>query len=158
MRITKILFILALTVFCASSAHAALVFSTDFAQDGRYDVTWPMKTGEVVTVDVYVSNVPAPGLISMGFKLTYNPAQLVVESAAVDIVNWPQGPSVNEPQAGEVIFVGFRLAGMDGNNISLAKVTFRCVSEGTSELTLLRISDTYAGFVLDSEPAVVCKN
>ena len=152
MRIAKVLFILAFAVACASGAHAALVFNTDFAEDGLYDVTWPMKTDEAVTVAIYVSDVPAPGLISMGFKLTYNAARLEVESAAVDTVNWPQGATVDEPQPGEVDltgFLGFPFQGLAGDHIRLATVTFRCITEGTSELTLLKYGENYDGFVLD---------
>jgi len=150
MRITKILFILVFAVACASGAHAALVFNADFADDGLYNTSWPMKSGEVVTVAIYVSNVPVPGLISMGFKLSYDAARLSVVSAAVDTANWPQGATANEPQPGEINLTGFRqLQGLAGNDIRLATVTFRCIAEGTSDLILLKYGDSYDGFVLD---------
>jgi hypothetical protein len=92
MRKAIVLFILA--VAWASSAHAQLSFTADFVQDGAYENSWPMKAGDVVSVDIYVSNVPEPGLIAMGFKLTYDASRLEVVPAgtAVDADNWPVAP------------------------------------------------------------------
>jgi len=149
MRLAKILFFTAIAVACASGAHAALVFNADFAQDGPYEATWPMKPGAVVAVDIYVSNVPIPGLIAMGFKLSYNAARLEVESAVVDVVNWPTAQFEDWSVSGEVDLAGWRMAGLGGNNIRLATVTFRCISEGNSVLTLLKRSEDFDGFVLD---------
>ena len=80
MRKITVLLIIILTVAWSGVARAQLSFNADFARDGIYDTTWPMKVGEVATVDIYVSNVPEPGLISMGFKLTYDSDKLLVES------------------------------------------------------------------------------
>lgn len=41
------------------------------------------------------------------------------------------------------------MQGLAGDNIRLATITFRCISEGASELTLFKRSETYDGFVLD---------
>jgi hypothetical protein len=152
MRLAKILFFTAIAVACASGAHAALVFNADFAQDGRYEVTWPMKPGEVVVVDIYVSNVPAPGLIAMGFKLTYDPMLLAIDSADANIANWPsppQGPHVDMSVSGEIDIAGYRLQGLAGDNIPLCTVTLRCIAEGSSEFRLTRRGDDVDGFVLD---------
>jgi hypothetical protein len=156
MRRIKVFFIMAFAVAWASYAHAALVFNTGFAQDGTYDSSWPMRAGEVVAVDIYVSSVPTPGLISMGFKLTYDSSKLevVTSGTTVDTTNWPIG-SLRElidvtGDVEEIHMAGFRvLAGLAGDNIRLGTVTFRCKSEGTSEFKLLTRGDDYKGFVLD---------
>jgi len=156
MRKIIVFLIVVFGVVWVSYAEAALVFNADFAQEGTYDSSWPMKAGDVVSVDVYVSNVPAPGLISMGFKLTYDPGKLLVESAAVDEGNWPLAgvvdPSAYPSTSGELDMAGFRLTGLPGNNIRLGRMTLRCISEGTSALMLLIRGELYKGFVLDCDP------
>jgi hypothetical protein len=155
MRRIKVFFIMVFAVAWASYAHAALVFNADFAQDGTYDTSWPMKAGEVVTVDIYVSNVPAPGLISMGFKLTYDSSKLevVTSGTTVETTNWPARQYTEFIDAtgdiDEIDMSGFRFEGLAGNNIQLGTVTFRCKSEGTSEFSLLTRGGDYKGFVLD---------
>lgn len=157
MRKITVLFVLAFGLVWASNAHTALVFNADFAQDTTYDSSWPMKAGDVVTVDIYVSNVPAPGLISMGFKLTYDSEKLSVESAGVDQDNWPYpfaGGFVDLSTSGEIQMAGFRLVGLAENTIRLGTLTFRCISDGISALMLLPREkpvgeEPYEGFVLD---------
>jgi len=156
MRKIIVFLIVVFAVAWVSYADAALVFNADFAQDGTYDSSWPMKAGEVVTVDIYVSNVPAPGLISMGFKLTYDSSKLevVTSGTTVETTNWPYGPLPElidvTGDVDEIHMAGFRvLAGLAGDNIRLGAVTFRCKSEGTSEFKLLTRGGDYKGFVLD---------
>ena len=154
MRKAIVLFILA--VAWASSAHAQLLFTADFAQDGAYENSWPMKAGDVVSVDIYVSNVPPPGLISMGFKLTFDSGKLEVMPAGteVDADNWPTR-SLGTDIQGEIEMVGSRIQlelpieGLAGDNIRLGTVTFRCIGEGESEFTLLTRGENVEGFVLD---------
>jgi len=157
MRKITIFFIVAFAVAWVSYAQAQLVFNADFAQDGTYDSSWPMKAGEVVVVDIYVSNVPEPGLITMGFKLAYDPAKLSVEDAQVDEINWPypfEGGFVDLSKSGEIDMAGFRvLPGLSGDNIRLGSVTFRCVSEGTSPFMLLDREGNW--FVLDNPGGIV---
>jgi hypothetical protein len=159
MRKIIVLLILTFAVAWAQYAQAALVFNADFAQDGLYETSWPMEAGDVVTVDIYVSNVPAPGLISMGFKLTYDPAKLSVESAVVDQTKWPGG-FVDASSSGEIDMAGYLTLEPDedeghiGNNIRLGTVTFRCLSEGTSAFMLLdRDGDWFVLFSEDPNPA-----
>jgi hypothetical protein len=153
-KVTVFFMILAVAVACGSSVNAALVFNADFAQDGTYDASWPMKAGDVVSADIYVSNVPEPGLIIMGFKLTYDSSKLEVMEAgtAVDTGNWP-APYLKTDILGEIEMAGVRLGegltGLAGNNIRLGTVTFRCISEGTSEVVLVTRGESYVGFVLD---------
>ena len=67
---------------------ADLIFNLDFEQDGDYENYWELKPGETVLIDIYVSNVPDPGLISMGFDIVYDQAQLEVVNAYIDWINW----------------------------------------------------------------------
>ena len=139
--------------FWASYTHAALSFNADFAQNGTYETSWTMKADDVVAVDIYVSGVPDPGLISMGFKLTYDSSKLevVTGSTGVHTTNWPSGgyPYVEfidvEGDIDEIDMSGFRTdAGLSGNNILLGTVTFQCVSEGASQFRMLdRESDWF---------------
>jgi len=151
MRIITVFFALALTVAGIPCAHAALVFNADFAGNGTYDISWPMKPGEAVTVDIYVSNVPEPGLITMGFKLAFDPGKLSVNGAAVDKDTWPypEDGFVEIAKPGEIHMAGFRLEGLAGNHIRLGSVTFQCIQEGAGELKLLDREGDW--FVLDSE-------
>ena len=157
MRKITVLFLLAFALAWAPFAHAQLSFNADFAQDGAYETSWPMKADDVASVDIYVSNVPEPGLISMGFKLTYDPGKLSVESAGVDEVNWPYpfaGGFVDLSIDGEIVMAGFRvLEGLAGDNIRLGTVTLRCITEGTSAFTMLDREGDW--FVLDSEEEIV---
>jgi hypothetical protein len=157
MRKATVLFVLAFLFGWVLSAHAALEFNADFAQDTAYENSWPMKAGDVVSVDIYVSNVPEPGLIAMGFKLTYDSSKLEVVPAgtAVDADNWPVAPKLEFTDADgdvdEIDMVGFRMSGLGGDNIHLGTVKFRCTSEGTSEFTLLKRGENVVGFVLDCD-------
>lgn len=156
-----IVFLLVASVsFWASYAHAALSFNADFAQNGTYETSWTMKADDVVAVDIYVSGVPAPGLISMGFKLTYDSSklELVTGSTGVDTVNWPTAQYLEfidvEGDIDEIDMSGFRIeAGLSGDNILLGTVTFQCISEGTSEVMLLDREDDW--FVLDVNATVL---
>jgi hypothetical protein len=156
MRKAIVLFILA--VAWASSAQAQLSFTADFVQDGAYENSWPMKAGDVVSVDIYVSNVPEPGLIAMGFKLTYDSSKLEVVPAgtAVDTGNWSVD-FLDAGALGEIEMGGARLeeglTGLAGNDIRLGTVTLSCISSGTSVFLLLDREGDW--FVLDSEEEIV---
>jgi len=157
------LLITVLAVLWAASAGAELEFNADFTEDGTYDVSWPMKNGEMVTVDIYVSNVPAPGLISMGFKLAYDAGKLeaVEAGTGVDADNWPI-PYLEMETPGEIEMAGALILeseeneGHKGDHIRLGTVRFRCVEEGTSELKLLkREGDWFVLFSEEGDPADV---
>ncbi len=162
MRKITVLFIVVFAVAWVSYAQAALVFNADFAEDGPYESSWPMKAGEVVAVDIYVSNVPTPGLITMGFKLTYDSTKLEVVTSGTTVytTNWPAGQLVDfidideDEDIDEIDMAGFRTeAGLAGNNIRLGTVTFRCKSGGTSDFMLLDREGDW--FVLDSAEEIV---
>jgi hypothetical protein len=146
-----------------SPAQAALQFHADFGRDGIYENAWPMIAGEVVVVDLYVSSVPSPGLISIGFRLVYDASKLEVQDASLDFGNWPseqQDPSdpigalaIVDNENGEIDIFGFRRAGLSGDHIRLGRVTFRCKETGSSQLKLLDREGDW--FVLDSTDEIV---
>jgi hypothetical protein len=122
---------------------------------GIYETSWPMKAGDVVSVDIYVSNVPTPGLFSMGFKLTYDSSKLKVVTADTSVYawNWPYpylGFINAEGDIDEIHMAGYHMqeVGLAGDKILLGTVTFRCLSEGTSSVMVLTRGGLYTGFVL----------
>lgn len=149
MRKLIVMMIAVLALSWASPAWAALVFKADFAGDGTTEASWPLKTGQEVTVVITVSNVPPPGLISMGFRFTYDAAKLAVVSAAADSGTWiqPQQP-VDLSTPGVFDIAGLRVDALAGDNIRLASVRLRCKETGTSELRLMDRDGDW--FVLDS--------
>ena len=159
MRKMTLAFFLVPVFLWTALAHAALQFEADFAADQVYDRVWPLKTGQVVTVDIYVSDVPTPGLIAMGFKLVYDPQMLSVDGAGVDEINWPYpfgGGFVDMTNSGEILMAGFRLSGLSGGHIRLATVRLRCIGEGTSTLSLLdRDQDWFVLFSEAGDPIVL---
>jgi len=153
-KVTIFFLLLALLVTSGSAAHAALVFTLDFRQDGIYESSWPLKAGESVSIDVYVSNVPAPGLGAMGFKMVYDVSklQLVTAGTGVDSGNWPV-PYLDLGTPGEIQMAGFRTgSGISGENIRLGHVKFRCSVQGVSQLRLLDRGETVDCFVLADDP------
>ena len=156
---TKILFLslcMAITgmLFTSSMASAAMRFELDFRQDGTIESMVYIPMGEVVIADLYVSDVPDPGLISMGFTLTYDNLilQIVPANTAVDPVNWLMR-TTNCTVSGEVTMTGGRLhPGLYGNSIKLGTIAFsRIKEEGNIDLTISAREDpdgTVDDFVL----------
>jgi hypothetical protein len=139
----------------APGLQAALEFGLDFGQDGVIESTWRLKAGEEVQLDIYVSNVPAPGLQAMGFKFVYDAERLEVveEESDVDLANWPYPGSADSitfnPSAGELEMAGFRLeSGLAGDGIRLGTVRLRSKKSGSSTLTI-RPWSVGDGFVLE---------
>jgi hypothetical protein len=66
---TIFLIVFCLCLFFVPGVQAALQFGLDFGQDGVLDETLALQEDEEIAVDIYVSQVPAPGLRAMGFKL-----------------------------------------------------------------------------------------
>ena len=107
-----------------------------FGQDGNYENYWELNPGETVSIDIYVSNVPNPGLISMGFDIVYDQTQLEVVSADIDWTNWHLGPGVQHTTP-EIEMKGGRTEpGLSGDDIKLGTIELRCVAGGVSELWL----------------------
>ena len=148
--VTFLLTVLCLILATTSGAQGAMVFSVDFAQDGVFEDTFSLRPGESVSVDIYVSNVPAPGLRAVGFKLTYDASKLQViqEGTGIDPGNW-LGNSAEFDTPGEIQMAGFKLGeGLSGDSIKLGTVQFQYVSSGASEIRLLDRGETVDGFVL----------
>ena len=135
--------------------QAALEFGLDFGQDGIIESTWRLKAGDEIQLDIYVSNVPEPGLQAMGFKLVYDADRLEVveDQTIVDPLNWPQphpgGYVTFNPSVGELEMAGFRLAsGLAGDSIRLGTLRLRSKKSGSSTLTIKKWS-VGDGFVLE---------
>ena len=153
-KVTIFFLLLALLVSSVSVAHGALVFNLDFDQDGIYEVSWMLKGGESVSIDVYVSNVPAPGLGAMGFKMVYDDSKLQVVPAGtgVDSSNWAV-PYLDLATTGEIQMAGFRTeSGISGNNIRLGRIELQCEDQGVSQIRLLDRGETVDCFVLADDP------
>jgi hypothetical protein len=138
----------------ASASVDPMQFKLDFGQDGSFEDTWILDPSEVVWIDVYVSNIPPPGLISMGFDIEYDPRQLAVTpGTAVDAANWYINPQVNIDTPGEIEMKGGRvfpglydpLSGLAGNDIKLGTIELHCILPGISDLWLFD-SDRQGGY------------
>ena len=160
-----LVFSFALVVAAASPGNAAMVFTVDMNQDGVADGNWPLAVGDTVTVDIFVSNIPEPGLGAMGFLLTYDETVLAVTSAEVDADNFPSGgsPVVGiDNGTGEVEIIGNRIptgpedpTGISGDDIRLATVTLQRIDVGDSPLHLsdrAAAEDDFVLFTLDPPP------
>jgi hypothetical protein len=138
----------------AHSARAELVFNLDFGQNGTYDDVWRLRGGELVAIDVYVSNVPEPGLISMGLGLAYDSSiQAVRNGTKVDETNWPFHGDYPDFKAGQIDIGGFRVgSGLSGDNILLATVVFKLDPEVPGNIIIKRCSGEFSCFVLEDDP------
>lgn len=145
-RVMTILISVAFTLVLVAGAQAALTFDLDFDHDGIYESYWELEPCDVVYVDVYVSNVPASGLISMGFDFVYDPTQLeVTPGTEVYATNWYLGPTVDE-QPGIVEMKGGRvLPGLSGDDILLGTIELHCIALGISDIWLYD-SDRQGGY------------
>jgi len=144
-RLLVLIVVLFMVLGLANIVRADLVFNLDFGQDSNYENYWELKPGETVLIDIYVSNVPDPGLISMGFDIVYDQTQLEVVSADIDWTNWHLGPGVQYTTP-EIEMKGGRLEpGLSGNNIKLGTIELKCKALGISELWLYD-SDQGYGF------------
>jgi len=136
----KRLFVLVLALFIvfglANLVRADLIFNLDFEKDGNYENYWELKPGDTVSIDIYVSNVPSPGLVRMGVDIVYDSDRLEVVSADIDWTNWHRGPGVQHTIP-EIEMKGERLEpGLSGDNIKLGTIELKCKALGISELWL----------------------
>lgn len=157
-RVT-ICWLLLISLFPAGS-RAALLFNLDFNQDGVYESSWPLSQDDTVNVDVYVSAVPEPGLLSMGFALQYDRSRLqpVQEQTLINTDLWLAAPNgvTFDSDTGTVTMAGFQMgAGISGNDILLGRFSFLCLSQGGSDLFVLPVAaENFDGFV-DTAGAVL---
>ena len=137
MKKTTILFLLslALVMVFASGAQTAMLFKLDFGQNGTFEDYWEMQPNGVVEVDIYVSNVPFPGLLSIGMDLVYDPLQLqVAPESAVDIANWHVAPQIKFEEGKIEIKGGRLLPALEGDRIKVGTLELKCINPGLSEL------------------------
>jgi len=149
------LFLISLTalLWFQSPAIGAMTFQVDFGPDGTYETKWSGNPDATISLDIFVSGIPSPGLMSMGFFLDYDPAALevVAEGTSVDGTNWPglAESNVTFPEEGRISIAGWRLLppgspGLLGDNIRLATVTFRVKDAVAAELWLRDREDPVA--------------
>jgi hypothetical protein len=131
----------------SSLASAALMFNLDFGQDGTYEDYWEMDVDDEVYINIYVSDVPSDGLISMGMDITYDISQLAVTAGTeVYTSNWYVSPSVDSSTPGSIIMKGGRMyPGLEGDNILLGTIELHCIAPGLSEIWLFD-SDGQGGY------------
>ena len=147
MKKRNILFLsLALMMVFAARAQAAMLFELDFGQDGTFENKWAMQPNDVVLVDIYASNIPDPGLISIGMDLVYDPLKLqAIQAPAADMTNWEFAPQMTFG-AGEVEMKRGRvLPGLAGDRIKLGTITLKCINPGLSKLWIYD-SDRQGGY------------
>lgn len=78
----------------AWSAVEDINFSIDFGQDGIMDTAWTLAAGDSVMVDLWVNEVPAPGLVGFGFGFGVLPgAEINFEILDVTITTGIATPS-----------------------------------------------------------------
>lgn len=118
----------------SAPVSASLVFNLDFGQDGSFDPFWNLNVNQSVWVDVYVSNVPAPGLISMGFDLVYDTSHLQVQGAFIGN-NWDFG-NIDQTAPSLAGTGGMLLGTQIGDNILLASLELKSIAAGASDLRL----------------------
>ncbi|MFX0200170.1 MAG: hypothetical protein ACFFCW_28965 [Candidatus Hodarchaeota archaeon] len=145
-KMTVLFLSLALVMVFAPRARTAMLFELDFGQDGTFENYWEMQTNDVVLVDIYASNVPSPGLISIGMDLVYDPVQLqVTQATEVDMTHWELAPQMTFG-AGEVEMKrGRLLPGLKDDRIKLGTLALKCMNPGLSKLWMYD-SDRQGGY------------
>ena len=144
---------LVVVMFLATRVQAELVFDLDFGQDGIAEQKldgvdyWELTPSEVVWIDVYVSNVPDPGLISFGIDIAYDPSQLgVTPGTETYMPNWYITSAADISTPGDIIMKGGRMfPGLAGDNIKLGTIELHCEAIGLSDIWLYD-TDRCGGF------------
>ena len=116
--------------------------------DLKPDTSWKLLPCEVVWLELYASEIPTPGLISMGLIANYDPSQFeVTPGTDFDHNNWWFGTLSTPP--GAVDMTGGRLmTGLAGDNIHLGTIELHCIAPGTSLISLIGHPPPYDDFVL----------
>ena len=128
---------------------AQLQFTADFNSDLVYETEWTAFPGQTVLMDIYVSNVPEPGLNSFGFYLNYdgNFLDLTVEDILVDS-DWFAGEIADVPGNAEITGYRSPVDGRAGDDISLVRVQFHAIGVGESQVWISDRGDSVDDFVL----------
>lgn len=134
-------------------------FSADFLEEGNrgghsglktFDREWVVGVGDNLEVDIWVSSMPEP-LLTSGFWALFDSSVLAVEHvAAFDDMDLP-GPwdhlmtrKAPNPRGPGYFFACGNLSGTPqdgGNDVLIARVTFRCVSPGETLISIGTIPD-----------------
>ena len=131
-----------------TAADAQLMFTVDFNDDQVYESEWTAFPGQLVVMDIYVSDVPEPGLISFGFLLDYDSYFLDPSDIDVDS-GWFQGEITDSDGQAEITGLrGPADGGLAGDNIRLVRVQFHAIDVGESELWISDRGESVDDFVL----------
>jgi hypothetical protein len=137
---------LALGLAGAVLALSMGLFASSTASAGQGPVisvsTVSATVGSTVDVQLRALNIPAPGLGAWEIMVNYNPDVINVvtcTTAATNVCNPDFAPD-------QVFVVGADASGRIGDS-TLSTITFRCVDEGASDLTLAvdRFADATVG-------------
>ena len=164
----RLLVISAVIFSLMASPCYAIEYCKDFLESGNpggwsgslktWDDEWSLTVGEAVELDIWINDVPLP-LLSGGFWIEYDPSKVsIVSVAAYDGSDIP-GPwevaftvKVLDPGGPGTYLVSvsppLMPATPDGDgDIIIAKVRFRCESEGDANITISTIPglDTFVG-------------
>jgi hypothetical protein len=142
----------------------AIEYCKDFLEGGNpggwngsslktWDETWTMNVGQTVDMDIWVNDAPE-ALLTGGFAIIYDPVSVALTNVIpYDTSNggpWDAGITGSESEPGQLyLAVGnFGCVTPDGDgDVILAKVTFECLDDGNTTITILTIPafDTVCG-------------
>jgi hypothetical protein len=149
-------------VSCMVSPAYGAEYGTDFLEPGNpggvsgslktFDEERPISVGETFSIDIWAADIPET-IISSGFEMFYNPAQVsLVSVAAYDGEDragpWDGTVTVKLPDAYgpgsyvlEVVQLGICPAPDAGGDIIIARVTFQCLASGSSDISVQAVDN-----------------
>lgn len=159
--------VLALLAGLMGSPAFGVQYSMDLLEPGNpggvatglktFDDSWTIGTGDTFSIDIWAAGIPET-IISSGFEMFYNPAQVRIVSVqaydGVDITGpWDGTATVKIPDPygpGSYALALVQLGCLppdDDGDVIIAKVTFQCLAEGNSEISVQGIDgfDTTVG-------------
>ncbi|MBV5308012.1 hypothetical protein [Chromatium okenii] len=149
MNINQMIPITVLLFALSTPAAADLIFNIDFGRDGSYEDSLSLDFNETTWADIYISGVESPGLISMGFKITYDDSVLEIinkDASGWDFSKFSTAASSLMVSGG--MFSDTRI----GNDILLASVQFKGITATGIATTALTLFDGSGdNFVLDNK-------
>ena len=172
-RVVRVICAGVLTVFLLASPVFSFHFSADFLEEGNggghsgsktFDREWVMGVGDTVEVDIWISGMSEP-LLTSGLRVLFDATVLTVEHAsAFDDMDLPGSwdhlmtRKAPNPRGPGYLFACGNLSGTSqdgGNDVLIARLTFRCVSPGETLISLGTIPDFdsivgYSGTLYDA--------
>jgi hypothetical protein len=130
-------------------------YGTDFLEPGNpggvsgslktFDDEWTIGVGETFSIDVWAADIPET-IISSGFEMFYNPAQMRLVSVQAydseDIAGpWDSATTtkVADPYGPGSYWIALAQLGCvppdKTGDVIIARVTFRCLTTGSSQIT-----------------------